>query len=311
MNNNQDILPQLISKGKEFCSTLYMLLDKLSHDSSLITIAPIQGHTEIHTDLPNNTQTSTIKLNEDKSTRHTTQMPMPVSKPKKERKPKATKRHIASEDGSESGSDYTQQILDANIEGDHIKNAGANSKPSRYNGYLMYYKSIVAEIKASQPHISFPDLAKLVSSKWKSLSSQNREQWNLKCNPKRKCKNPETKRKYKKRSIKEGNANALIIPIVKKEEQQPLQLVDMAKIKELKQSLNLYAKKEEEKKMESKIKSPIYHDAPKADIKESESISIQRAELKKRLLQLDNASLDMEPVMRTKIVQDNPNASLF
>jgi len=95
-------------------------------------------------------------------------------------------------DSSQSGSDYTQPILNVNLKEGNVENASANSKPSRYNGDLMYNKSIVTEIKASQPYISFPDLAKLVSLKWKSLSFQKREQWNFKCNPKRKFKNQET-----------------------------------------------------------------------------------------------------------------------
>ena len=287
--NSSEIICQLIGKSKEFCYTFYMLLDRLQ--------------TNLTNDTSSDNLFAKIISNENKVdtanakaliAQEIEKPPIPQNEANASQKDDETA--IALSDGE---SDNTPIMVPDEEVKEPIK-PEERKKPSRYNGYLLYYKSIVGELKKVHPTFGFTDMAKIVSSKWKALSTEERREWNVKSNPS----------KYKKISKKRvpkadhgvRKKRKAPIEIIKEDPPQPLIPVCLFESKEI--------------KLKMEACSPPIEMSNDSDDKSNkldyDSIVNQRAELKRKLLQ-ENAEHPTEilPKAPQQLLLPGSASSLF
>lgn len=252
--DSNGIMIQLISKSKEFCYMFYMLLDKLQPKlNTPNSDQPAQA-------LANLLQAFGCKMDPVKDIA-TTGI-------------KHTANAVQADDETSISQNSQELTHPLQVESkNEVSTQNKSKKASRYNGYLLYYKSIIGEMKSIYPTYGLSDMAKVISKKWKELTNEERYSWNVKGNP---LKYNKIAKRKKNMLEKRGSKKIKVDDDVIKDSRPLIPVKSIEKI-HINNEVSMTDVQAEKKQGSTESKTTDHN-------LNDESISNQRAELKKKLL---------------------------
>ena len=273
---NSDIVVQLVGKSKEFCYTFYMLLDRLQ--SNLLNGKP-----------DDTLFSNLVNLNENKIEPNNAEKPGMV-----QNEALISQKDDDTSIGNSEGNPDNAPVIAPKEEAKELKPDDEAKKPARYNGYMLYYKSILGDLKKDHPTFGFTDMAKVVSSKWKALPPEKRREWNMKSNPVKYKKI--SKRRYEKADH-----------VVRKRRKAPVEIV----IEKPKPAISPLIPEREEIQLKLEVPNNISHNITECNKSiDCDPIVNQRAELKRKLLK-ESVEQHVEHKQAQQLLVPGSASSLF